>query len=450
MASSAPVTGPVGPPSRTILILLGLNLVLIAALAAAVAWRVFQLVAAQRPRRRRPAAPALRGLVRHRRRRPGDHRRPRLRRPGHPRASTAGSPRGSTPWSRTRRRSPGPTSRLADQLAQRPHRRHGPRPRTTPRRRAEAERRWPFQQFPASCRPRTTASRPPTSDRSRGPRAGAGRAWRRAALPARPPPSIPGPPTRRRGGGTAVRVHRPVPRALSAARRSTTPTSTWCGRSSRASSPICATPRPRSRPTTDTAPTARGSRRLRARAICETVLLVLLGAVWVGMARGQQHLRADRPAGAGGRPGRGRRSDRRASTIDHGPEEIADLSRAFNRMTGDLQAQQNGAAHRRRGGRVPPAVHRDRAVRRQRRRHRPRPRRSHLGGQPPGAEPAGPARGRRPRPAAQRAGARIAGRGRARRGHAGGDVEEEIDVARGGETRRLRVRAAATPTAAWC
>jgi two-component system nitrogen regulation sensor histidine kinase NtrY len=47
MASSAPVTGPVGPPSRSILILLCLNLGLIGALGAAVAWRVFQLVSAR-------------------------------------------------------------------------------------------------------------------------------------------------------------------------------------------------------------------------------------------------------------------------------------------------------------------------------------------------------------------------------------------------------------------
>jgi two-component system nitrogen regulation sensor histidine kinase NtrY len=46
MASSAPVTGPVGPQTRTILIILCLNLVLIAALAILAAWRVFQLVAA--------------------------------------------------------------------------------------------------------------------------------------------------------------------------------------------------------------------------------------------------------------------------------------------------------------------------------------------------------------------------------------------------------------------
>jgi two-component system nitrogen regulation sensor histidine kinase NtrY len=48
MASSAPVTGPVGPPSRAILIVLGLNLILIGALAIATLRRVFGLVAAQR------------------------------------------------------------------------------------------------------------------------------------------------------------------------------------------------------------------------------------------------------------------------------------------------------------------------------------------------------------------------------------------------------------------
>jgi two-component system nitrogen regulation sensor histidine kinase NtrY len=48
MASSAPVTGPVGPPSRAILIVLGLNLILIGALAIATVHRVFGLIAAQR------------------------------------------------------------------------------------------------------------------------------------------------------------------------------------------------------------------------------------------------------------------------------------------------------------------------------------------------------------------------------------------------------------------
>ena len=48
MASSAPVTGPVGPRSQAILIVLGLNLVLIIALASAVGWRFFRLIVAQR------------------------------------------------------------------------------------------------------------------------------------------------------------------------------------------------------------------------------------------------------------------------------------------------------------------------------------------------------------------------------------------------------------------
>jgi two-component system nitrogen regulation sensor histidine kinase NtrY len=48
MASSAPVTGPVGPPSRAILIVLSLNLVLIGVVAIATVRRVFGLVAAQR------------------------------------------------------------------------------------------------------------------------------------------------------------------------------------------------------------------------------------------------------------------------------------------------------------------------------------------------------------------------------------------------------------------
>jgi two-component system, NtrC family, nitrogen regulation sensor histidine kinase NtrY len=48
MASSAPVTGPVGPRSQAILILLGLNLVLIIALASTIGWRVFRLIVDQR------------------------------------------------------------------------------------------------------------------------------------------------------------------------------------------------------------------------------------------------------------------------------------------------------------------------------------------------------------------------------------------------------------------
>jgi two-component system nitrogen regulation sensor histidine kinase NtrY len=70
----------------------------------------------------------------------------------------------------------------------------------------------------------------------------------------------------------------------------------------------------------------------------ETVLLVLVGAVWFGMAAANSIstpiarlvLAADRIAGG----------DLTARvTVDRGPEEIADLARSFNRMTGDLQAQ---------------------------------------------------------------------------------------------------------------
>ncbi|HLK23874.1 MAG TPA: PAS domain-containing sensor histidine kinase [Caulobacteraceae bacterium] len=55
MASSAPVSGPVGPPSRAILFVLGLNLLLIGALAVGASARLLRLVAA----RRRDAAARL-------------------------------------------------------------------------------------------------------------------------------------------------------------------------------------------------------------------------------------------------------------------------------------------------------------------------------------------------------------------------------------------------------
>ena len=70
-----------------------------------------------------------------------------------------------------------------------------------------------------------------------------------------------------------------------------------------------------------------------------TALLVLVGAVWVGMAAASQIstpvarlvVAADRVAGG----------DLNARVeIDRDPEEIAVLSRAFNRMTSDLQTQQ--------------------------------------------------------------------------------------------------------------
>jgi two-component system, NtrC family, nitrogen regulation sensor histidine kinase NtrY len=48
MAGSAPVTGPVGPRIQAIMVLLGLNLILIVALATSIGWRVFRLIIAQR------------------------------------------------------------------------------------------------------------------------------------------------------------------------------------------------------------------------------------------------------------------------------------------------------------------------------------------------------------------------------------------------------------------
>ena len=48
LATQAPVKGPVGPPSLSILVLLSFNLMLILALAAAVGWQVFRLIVVQR------------------------------------------------------------------------------------------------------------------------------------------------------------------------------------------------------------------------------------------------------------------------------------------------------------------------------------------------------------------------------------------------------------------
>ena len=71
----------------------------------------------------------------------------------------------------------------------------------------------------------------------------------------------------------------------------------------------------------------------------ETVFLLLVGAIWVGMAAANSISgpvarliqAADRIAGG----------DQTARvTVGRGPEELGDLARSFNRMTGDLQAQQ--------------------------------------------------------------------------------------------------------------
>ncbi|HEX8233848.1 MAG TPA: PAS domain-containing sensor histidine kinase [Caulobacteraceae bacterium] len=71
----------------------------------------------------------------------------------------------------------------------------------------------------------------------------------------------------------------------------------------------------------------------------ETVLLVLVGAVWLGLlAAGALSGPIARLVQAADRVAGGDLSARVA--IGRDPEEIAVLSRAFNRMTGDLQAQQ--------------------------------------------------------------------------------------------------------------
>jgi two-component system nitrogen regulation sensor histidine kinase NtrY len=78
----------------------------------------------------------------------------------------------------------------------------------------------------------------------------------------------------------------------------------------------------------------------------ETALLVLVGAVWLGMlAAGGIAGPVARLVQAAGRVSSGDLSARVDTSGD--PEEIAVLSRAFNRMTGDLQAQQEAlrAAH---------------------------------------------------------------------------------------------------------
>jgi two-component system nitrogen regulation sensor histidine kinase NtrY len=171
----------------------------------------------------------------------------------------------------------------------------------------------------------------------------------------------------------------------------------------------------------------------------ETTLLVLVGAVWLGMSAASSiaapvarlvHA-ADRVAGGD--------LDARVE-IHHDPEEIAVLSRAFNRMTEDLQDQQealkraNADAESRRQfietvlaevsagvigldgeGRISAANRRALAL---------------IGLE--GNEPHGRLLSQVAPELAQ-----VVERG----GHTGPDSGEEIDLVRGGETRRLRVRA---------
>jgi two-component system, NtrC family, nitrogen regulation sensor histidine kinase NtrY len=171
----------------------------------------------------------------------------------------------------------------------------------------------------------------------------------------------------------------------------------------------------------------------------ETVLLVLIGAVWLGMAAANGIAApVARLVQAAGRVAGGDLTARVDTQND--PEEIAVLSRAFNRMTRDLREQQEAlrAAHVDAESRrlfmetvlfgVSAGV---------------------IGLDPEGrvsvvnrqasrllALAAGHSQGRVLAEIAPELEAVAAGASRQ-----GGEAEEEVDIARGGETRRLRVRA---------
>ncbi len=168
----------------------------------------------------------------------------------------------------------------------------------------------------------------------------------------------------------------------------------------------------------------------------ETALLVLVGAVWLGMSAassisapiGRLVEAADRVAAG----------DLTARVVDEdGPGEIKNLTAAFNRMTGDLEAQQAAlrAASEEATGRtvfietvlsgVSAGVI---GVDRQRRVSAINDSAVELLGLKAGEEIIG-----RPLGEAAPELSELAGRAEAH-------IEEEIDVSRGGETRRLRVR----------
>ena len=171
----------------------------------------------------------------------------------------------------------------------------------------------------------------------------------------------------------------------------------------------------------------------------ETALLVLVGAAWVGISAangisapvGRLVQAADRVAGG----------DLNARVDTRGdPEEIAVLTRAFNRMTNDLQAQQQAlreAGEEAESGRrfietvlsrvsagVVSVDGEDRVSAANRQAL------LLLEAEWPGAR-----NGRLSEIAPELAG--VAARAR----ETGGDAEEDVDLVRGGETRRLRVRA---------
>jgi two-component system nitrogen regulation sensor histidine kinase NtrY len=171
----------------------------------------------------------------------------------------------------------------------------------------------------------------------------------------------------------------------------------------------------------------------------ETTLLVLVGAVWLGMSAASSiSAPVARLVHAADRVASGDLDAR--VEIHHDPEEIAVLSRAFNRMTEDLQDQQealkraNADAESRRQfietvlaevsagvigldgeGRISAANRRALAL---------------LGVE--GDEPHGRLLSQIAPELAQLV---------ERSGHTGPEAGEEIDIVRGGDTRRLRVRA---------
>ena len=96
-------------------------------------------------------------------------------------------------------------------------------------------------------------------------------------------------------------------------------------------------------------------------------------------ARGaDQPARRRRPSGCA--PAICRRACPKATRDD----EFASLSRAFNRMTNQIESQQRELSRSQPPARRAPAVHRDGADRRLRRRHRARPRRPHQSAEPLG------------------------------------------------------------------
>jgi HAMP domain-containing protein len=126
----------------------------------------------------------------------------------------------------------------------------------------------------------------------------------------------------------------------------------------------------------------------------ETALLVLVAAVWVGIAAANSI--AAPVSGLVQAAGRVSAGDLDARVdVEIGPEEIRALSIAFNMMTTDLQAQQAALRVASLDAESAPPVHRDGAVGRQRRRRRPGRRGPDHRAQPPGRRPAGPGRFRR-------------------------------------------------------